>query len=210
MRGAALRYLLLTLCLLAGAPLSGCATPRQSARPSVIVLLPEGDRPSGVVTVSNAGGTQVLNQSWQSVQISGDRGGPSTPVLLEQKAVRGAFSPVLAAMPAAPVHFLLYFRLDSADILPQSQALLPEIVKVLRERAPAQLAVVGHTDAIGSVPHNYRLGLRRAAAVVEQLASLGAAPASTETSSRGKADQQVKTPDQTPEPLNRRAEVTVR
>jgi len=214
MKGAAPRCLLLALFLLAGALLSGCATSRKSvqpsARPSVIVLLPEGDHPSGEVTVSNAGGTQVLNRSWQSVEIPGTRGRPSGPVVLEQKAVQGAFSPVLAAMPAPPVHFLLYFKLDSTELLPESHALLTGIATTIRERSPAQLSVVGHGDSVGSVRYNYQLGLRRAAAVADRLASQGARPASLETSSRGKADPQVPTPDQTPEPRNRRAEVTVR
>jgi len=205
-KGASLRQLTLALCLWAGALLSGCAAPRSS----VIVLLPEGDHPSGEVTVSNAGGSQVLNRSWQSVQVPGPGGRPGEPAPLQPEAVRQAFGPVLAATPAPPLHFLLFFKLDSAEILPQSQQLLPEIARVIGERRPAQLSVVGHTDSVGSVQHNYRLGLLRAAAVAERLASLGAAPASVETSSRGKAELLVRTPDQTPEPRNRRAEVTVR
>lgn len=204
MKGAALRHLLPSLCLLAALFLSGCA-----AQKSLIVLLPEDGKVSGAVTVTNGNGSQLLNQSWQSVEISGTKG-PADPIVLQEKAVQGSFAPVRAAMPAPPVHFLLYFKLDTAELLPESQLLLPEIAKVIRQRNPAQLSVVGHTDTVGSVEYNYRLGLRRAAAVTEQLAAQGVAPASVETSSRGKADPQVKTPDQSLEPRNRRAEVTVR
>ena len=197
-------HLLPSFCLLAALFLSGCA-----AQKSLIVLLPEDGKVSGAVTVTNGNGSQLLDQSWQSVEISGTKG-PADPVVLREGAVQGAFSPVRAAMPAAPVHFLLYFKLDTAELLPESQLLIPEIAKVIRERNPAQLSVVGHTDTVGSVEYNYRLGLRRAAAVTKQLAAQGVVPASIETASRGKAELQVKTPDQSLEPRNRRAEVTVR
>ena len=204
MKWAALRQLLPSWCLLAALFLSGCA-----AQKSLVVLLPEAGKVSGAVTVSNGNGSQLLNRSFQSVEISGTKG-PGDPVVLSEKAVQGSFAPVLAAMPAAPVHFLLYFKLDTAELLPDSQLLIPEIAKVIRERNPAQLSVVGHTDTVGSVAYNFRLGLRRAAAVTGLLTEQGAVPASIETSSRGKADPQVKTPDQALEPRNRRAEVTVR
>ena len=206
MKGAAAsRRLLTSLCLLVALLLPGCA-----ARKSVIVLLPEDGHVSGEVTVDTAHGSQVLNQSWQSVEISGTGAAPGTPVVLGRTAVQGVFGPVLSAMPAPPVHFLLYFKLDSAELISESLLLIPEIAEVIKIRHPAQLSVVGHTDTMGSTEHNYRLGMQRAAAVVGQLTSRGAAPASIETSSRGKSDPQVKTPDQFPEPRNRRAEVTVR
>ena len=116
----------------------------------------------------------------------------------------------MSAMPLPPVHYLLYFKLGSAELLPDSRLLLPAIAEVIKGRHPAQVSVVGHTDTVESAEYNYQLGLLRARAVSELLASHGAAPARTEISSRGKTDLLVKTPDQTLEPRNRRAEVTVR
>jgi outer membrane protein OmpA-like peptidoglycan-associated protein len=202
-RRAYLRHLLPLLCL--WLLFAGCAAPK-----SVIMLLPEGGKPSGEVTVTNASGSQVLNQSWQSVEISGTRGEPTAPVVLEQKAAQQLFAGATAGMPAPPVHYLLYFKLGTAELLPESLLLLPEIVKVVKERRPAQLSVVGHADTVGSVEFNFKLGLRRATSVAGLLTSLGAGPASIETASRGKSDLLVKTTDQTLEPRNRRAEVTVR
>jgi len=116
----------------------------------------------------------------------------------------------MAAMPAPPVHYRLNFKLGTAELLPASQLLLPEIARAIKERHPAQLIVVGHTDTVESAEYNYQLGLQRAKAVSERLASHGAAPVRIEISSRGKTDLLVKTPDQTLEPRNRRAEVTIR
>jgi outer membrane protein OmpA-like peptidoglycan-associated protein len=206
MKLTCLRHLLPTFCLLAILFLGGCAAQKKS----VIVLLPEGDRVSGEVTVTNAAGSQVLNRSWQSVEVAGAGSQPTKPAVLEGAALQGVFGKLQAAMPVPPVHYLLHFKLGSVELLPDSQQLIPEIARVITSRSPAQLSVVGHADTIGSVEYNYQLGMKRAAAVAELLAKQGAVPASVETSSRGKTDLLVKTPDQTPDQRNRRAEVTVR
>lgn len=199
------RRLLPLFCFFVSVLLSGCA-----AQKSVIVLLPEDGKVSSEVTVVNAQGSQVLSQSWQSVEIAGSHGRPANPVVLDKTTVQGDFGGVLAAMPLQPAHFLLYFKLDSAELLTDSQLILPVIAKAIKDRHPAQLSVVGHTDTVESNEYNYQLGLQRATAVSKLLASYGAAPASIEISSRGKTNLLVKTPDQTLEPRNRRAEVTIR
>jgi peptidoglycan-associated lipoprotein len=204
MKSAVNRLLLLSVCFFVSVHLTGCA-----ARKSVIVLLPEDGTVSGEVMVVNAQGSQLLSRSWQSVEIAGSQGRPGSPVVLDQTTVREEFGRVMSAMPLQPVHYLLYFKVDSAELLPESRLLLPEIIKVIKERHPAQLSIVGHTDSVESVTYNYQLGLLRARAVSALLASHGAVPASIEISSRGKTDLLVKTPDQTLEPRNRRAVVTI-
>ena len=184
---------------------AGCAGPK-----SLVVLLPQDGRVSGEVTVENAHGSQVLKQSWQAAEISGVDARPASPVVMDETAVQGIFGEVLSAMPLPAVHYILYFRLDSAELMPESQFLLPEILKAINARKPAELSVVGHTDTMGSAEYNYRLGFLRARTVPGLLSALGAAPAIIETLSRGKSDLLVKTADKTPEPRNRRAEVTIR
>jgi outer membrane protein OmpA-like peptidoglycan-associated protein len=205
MKSAIYRNLLPLFCFLVSMLLSGCI-----AEKSVIVLLPEDGKVSGEVTVVNAQGSQVLSQSWQSVEIAGSHERPASPIVLDETKVKGDFGRVMSAMPLPPVRYLLYFKLDSAELLPDSQLLLPAIAKSIKERHPAQLSVVGHTDTMNSTEYNYQLGLMRARAVPELLSAHGAAPASIEISSRGKSDLLVKTPDQTLEPRNRRTEVTIR
>jgi outer membrane protein OmpA-like peptidoglycan-associated protein len=195
------RLLMLACCLAGTVLLSGCAGPK-----TMVVLLPEDGKVSGEVSVTTPQGTQLLNQSWQAAEIPG----PAKPVVLDEKTVRDSFAQVLAARPLPAVHYTLYFQLDSVELIPDSQQLLPEIVKVINERQPAELVVVGHTDTVDSVEYNHQLGLRRAAAVVTLLKSLGAVPAISDTSSRGKTELLVPTADQTLEPRNRRAEVSVR
>ena len=198
------RHLSLCCCLFLTIMLSGCCGPK-----SYVVLLPKDGQVSGEVTVTNAQGSQMLNRSWQKTEIAGADSPPGAPVQADEKAAQAEFSKVLAALPAPAIHFLLYFRLDSTELMPDSRLLLPEIVKSVQQRRPARLSITGYTDSAGTEAYNYQLGRLRAEAVLAQLKSLGADPVLVDTDSRGKSELLVKTPDQSLEPRNRRAEVTI-
>ena len=205
MRNGCCRQLLLSCCLFVAVLLAGCA-----GQKSMVVLLPEDGKPPGEVTVVNAHGSQVLNRPWQAVEIQSAAVRPAAPVALSESKVHGLFDKVLSAMPAPPAHYLLFFKLNSAELVPESRLLLPVILTELNKRQPAELSVIGHTDTVESDAYNFQLGLQRANAVPALLKALGAAPAFVETFSRGKTDLLVKTGDQVLEPRNRRAEVTIR
>jgi outer membrane protein OmpA-like peptidoglycan-associated protein len=199
------RHLVLSCCLFAAVLMAGCA-----GQKSLVVLLPENGKTPGEVIVVNSHGSQVLNRSWQAVEIPGAGARPAAPFILGETKVQGIFGRVLSAMPMLAVHYMLFFKLDSAELVPDSKLLLPGILKAINERHPAELSVVGHTDTVESAEYNYQLGLLRANAIPALLKSLGAVPAIVATSSRGKTDLLVKTGDQVLEPRNRRAEVTIR
>src|SRR5262249_44197266 len=116
----------------------------------------------------------------------------------------------LATLPPEPVRFVLYFRQDSDDLTAESQALLPQFFRAVRDRSPADVSIVGHTDTVADREYNYRLGLRRANRVADLLVVQGVDRSSLDIDSHGKDDLLVKTADQVAEPRNRRVEITVR
>jgi outer membrane protein OmpA-like peptidoglycan-associated protein len=63
---------------------------------------------------------------------------------------------------------------------------------------------------MGTQPANYALGLKRAMMVRNLLVAAGLNPTAIQTTSVGELDPLVKTPDNTPEPRNRRVEIAVR
>ena len=73
-----------------------------------------------------------------------------------------------------------------------------------------EVTVVGHTDTMGSPQANIQLGLKRASTVRSILVDAGLDPALVEVTSHGEADLLMRTPDRTPEPHNRRVEISVR
>jgi outer membrane protein OmpA-like peptidoglycan-associated protein len=65
----------------------------------------------------------------------------------------------------------IYFDFASATIRPQSQAVLAEIARAMKDNPSWKLSVEGHTDNIGGDASNLDLSRRRSAAVVQALTS---------------------------------------
>lgn len=65
----------------------------------------------------------------------------------------------------------IYFDTNKADLKPESEPALAEIVKMLKTDAKLKVYVVGHTDNVGQFAHNIKLSQDRAASVVNALVS---------------------------------------
>ncbi|HOG18257.1 MAG TPA: OmpA family protein [Syntrophales bacterium] len=212
--------MLLTLALPA-ILMSGCAPGSQQAvsppgpapvrAPATqVVLLPDPDGKVGVLEVSNRGGKQTLRQAWQATEsVSMDRA-PGEAALLGEEEVRRIFREALEAEPAPPVTFILYFRTNSTDLSEESLVLLNKAMAAIRDRKSTDIIVSGHTDAVAPIEYNRRLSLRRAQAVADALVKKGVDRQDIQITSHGEGNPLVPTPDEVPEPRNRRVEITVR
>ena len=67
----------------------------------------------------------------------------------------------------------IFFDFAKADIKPESEAALNEVLKLLRANAAWKVWVVGHTDNVGTVESNLTLSAARSAAVVKALTQKG-------------------------------------
>ncbi|SMF64741.1 protein of unknown function [Tistlia consotensis] len=65
----------------------------------------------------------------------------------------------------------IYFDTDSAGLKPESDAALAQIARLMTDEPMLKVLIVGHTDSQGSLDYNLMLSRKRAAAVVEALAS---------------------------------------
>ncbi|HEY4106747.1 MAG TPA: OmpA family protein, partial [Polyangiaceae bacterium] len=71
----------------------------------------------------------------------------------------------------------VHFQHDSAEILPDSEAILEELAELLVKRPDIKnIEVQGHTDNTGTAAYNLRLSQSRAQAVVDAIAKLGVDP----------------------------------
>ena len=72
-------------------------------------------------------------------------------------------------------HVALYinFDFDKADIRPESQPIIDEIVKLLKDNPELYLTVEGHTDNVGTPDYNKRLSGMRDRSVVAALKAQG-------------------------------------
>ena len=189
-----------------------CATPPKPPPPAsrdIIVLLPDDQGKTGAIVVSSAGVERRLDRPGQTVTVEAGSP-PGLPTVIPGQDVQAIAGPALAALPKPPLQFILYFEHDSTDLTPKSQALLKKVLGMIRDRAPVDISVVGHTDTVGLKGYNYALSMRRARAVATILLGQGVDPSTLEISSHGKDNPLVPTGDQVPEPRNRRVEITVR
>jgi outer membrane protein OmpA-like peptidoglycan-associated protein len=186
--------------------LIGCAAPPATQARSYITLLPSPDGTVGQVLVRGSGGEQRITQARFAAPLDGSR----PPAAVDEAAFQRDFAAAIAARPALPQHFVLYFETGTAQLTPVSQALLPQIVATTRQRASADMSITGHSDTVGPAEQNVALSLKRAQAVAELLQGTGLNLEALTVESHGERNLLVPTPDETPEPRNRRVEVTVR
>jgi outer membrane protein OmpA-like peptidoglycan-associated protein len=176
---------------------------------TLVVLLPDSDGSVGRANVSNPFGSADLAAARDTTQATANR--PPGPVsTLSDQEVNRIFGDALSALPPVPVRFILYFRFESDDLTDESRALVPEILKAVKERPTPDIVVVGHTDTMGTLRANFELGLKRATRVRNLLTEAGLDASTIDVKSLGQADLLIKTPNETPEPRNRRVEIAVR
>lgn len=75
----------------------------------------------------------------------------------------------------------IYFDTDKATIKPESAETLKEMASYLKANPTQKVFIVGHTDNTGDFQHNLTLSKQRAAAVVNELVSKYAVPATQVT-----------------------------
>jgi outer membrane protein OmpA-like peptidoglycan-associated protein len=200
----------IAVVLTAGCSPKRVAQPTRPTPPALIVLLPDPESgTTGRARASNEFGSADLAAPRAATRVTAN--GPPGPVRTMSEAdVKRLFGDALAALPPAPRHFTLYFRFESDALTKESTALVPEILRTVKGLSVPEVVVVGHTDTMGDARANLALGLKRASSVRDILVEAGLAASTTEVTSHGEADLLVKTRDNTPEPRNRRVEITVR
>lgn len=135
--------------------------------------------------------------------------GPTRGIRVAPSASPGA--PAQSQPPAGPsVSLNVQFATGSADLTPAARHVLDNLGKALSDQALAsyRFRIEGHTDTVGTREYNKQLSDRRAAAVVAYLATnFHVDRTRVEAIGMGIDGLLIPTPDQTPEPRNRRVQV---
>jgi outer membrane protein OmpA-like peptidoglycan-associated protein len=198
---------------IAALALAACAQPPKPPPPPVpvyserVILLPNRDGTPSALVIERPTGTVVLTTPFESVELVP---GAERRALVETNTVEQRYGDILEAQPAQPFTYLLYFDTGTTRLSPRSQASLGPITEKIRTFPAPQVAVIGHTDRVGTESFNEVLSMRRALAVREMLMGLGIAPGAIEVSGRGEREPLVPTGDGVPEERNRRVEMRLR
>lgn len=192
--------------MLAAALASGCTTPPPPTAQSYVVLLPSPDGSVGKVLVRGSKGEQVIDQARNAALLDGS----AAPAPVDEARLQRDFGEAMAARPLLPQHFILYFESGGAQLTAASLALLPDILQTANQRATVDMSITGHSDTVGKADTNAALSLKRAQAVADLMQSQGLRVEELSVESHGERNLLIPTPDETPEPRNRRVEVTIR
>ena len=190
-----------------GAVLALCIAGCSSAK-TFVVLLPEESGASSAVTVGQGLHASVLDTPMTAATV--DAAGNIKMETMTPEEVQQTFGAALAAQPPEPMSFTLYFFTASTEVTPDSQPTLEALFAEVAKRQAVEVQVTGHTDRVGTEADNDRLSLERAQAVREMLIQRGLKASFIRAVGRGEREPLVPTPDEQPEPKNRRVEVIVR
>ncbi len=180
----------------------------------VIILLSNEEGSVGMINVTSAGETMVLDQSGQAITMSSSKEVPPQPFLLKEDVIQDTFHRALEANPEKPLKFIVYFESGTVNISSESRQKFPEFRKTiassLASRVAPNINVIGHTDRMATDEHNYDLSVRRARVIRDVLIADGIDSQLMEFTGHGEKNLLVHTPDEVSEPLNRRVEIYVR
>ena len=173
------------------------------------VVLPNADgRPgAGAITVTYGGTATTLDQPYAAEQV---RDGKSEALSLKPAEAQDLFQDALAARPALPWHFRLYFNAASDRMTPESTQAYRTLLAEIKTRPVYEVELVGHADRPADAAHNKRLSLDRAVAVKRALIRDGVDGEWVSVAGRGESEPLIRAPRGTAEPRNRRVEILVR
>jgi outer membrane protein OmpA-like peptidoglycan-associated protein len=183
--------------------LAACSTTK-----TLVALLPEESGANGAVNVGEGARAVVLDAPLTIATV--DARGYIDKAPVTQEEVQRTFGEALAAQPPKPLSFTLYFNTASTEVTPESQPILEALLAEVAKRQAVEVQVTGHTDRVGTDANNDRLSLERAEAVRDMLVQRGLKSNFIRAVGRGEREPLIPTPDEQPEPRNRRVEVIVR
>ena len=192
---------------------SACAQqPPRGLGPNVsLVVLPKPpDGHVGAVMVRPVdGGKPVLvNKPYVEASLRDAR--TVRTASIDPKKVDEVFGKALGALPAQPKSFLVYFVEGTEELKPDAKRAIDGVIAEIAVRPAPEIAVVGHTDFVGTDHYNDTLSLQRALRVRDLLVKRGIPVKMIQAAGRGKREPLVPTSDDVAEPRNRRVEIIVR
>jgi len=198
-----IRQYFLGICL--AVILAGCSQHR-----TTVVLVPDPQGHVGRVAVQTQGGEQLLSKSGEAVIVENEQDVPSPATQFGEEKIRAIFGKALDAEPPVPEKFILYFKIDSTEMLPDAKILIPKIIESIHQRSSFDISINGHADRTGTEEYNFDLSMKRAAHIKKLIVQAGVDERYITVDSHGEGNPIIPTPDGVAEPRNRRVEVMVR
>lgn len=178
--------------------------------PTTTVVLAENGKEHNAIVIQTDAGSTVIDKPGQYVSLTSKNDAPSKIQTMSKENIEKKFNAVQKAAPLKPVHVNLYFKNDSNNLTEESEARLAEILKMIKDRMPCDVNIIGHSDTKGQASYNEKLALERAKYVKNWVLSSNIDLNNLEAKSYGESDLLVETEDNVSEAKNRRVEVFIK
>ena len=178
--------------------------------PTTTVVLAENGKDHNAIVIQTDAGTTTIDKPGQYVSLTSKTAAPSAIKTMSKENIEKKFEKVKKAAPLKPVQVILYFQNNSNNLTKESSAKLPEILKLIQERMPCDVNIIGHTDTKGRASYNEKLALERAKFVKQWVLSSNIDLNNLKAKSYGESDLLVETKDNVSEAKNRRVEIFVK
>lgn len=188
--------------------LGACATPPPPQPAERVVLLPNADGRASAVIITRRDGQSVrLDQPYAAAQVSRT---VLTTQATSPAAVQGDYGLLMSVQPPTVKLYTLYFEYNRTVLTAESQREVDRILAEAGSAPAAEIEVIGHTDARGSLDYNDALGRSRAQVVATLMEQRGFARNRLSVQSRGEREPLVPTRSDAEEARNRRVEIRLR
>ncbi len=203
----------LALCVLALALLGACAqqpSRRTDSKVTLVVLPkpPDGHVGSVMVRPLHGGKAVLVDKPYVEASLRDSKTVRTSPI--DRKDVNETFGKALASLPEQPTSYLVYFVEGTDELNPTATRAIDRVVAEVATRPSPEIAVIGHTDFVGSDQYNDTLSLQRAVRVRDLLVRRGIPTKIIQAAGRGKREPMVQASNDVAEPRNRRVEIIVR
>ena len=176
---------------------------------STIVLVDNGFEKNAIIVETKVGSV-LIDKTGGYVNLTSKDEKPSEVKIMSQEQINQKFKNVIDSAPLKPIKILLYFKSNSNELTDESKRKLPEIFKNIKDRAPADVSVIGHTDTKGSQKINNKLSLKRAKSITKWILEQNIDVPKLKSEGYGENDLLIKTADNVSEAKNRRVEIFIK
>ena len=188
-----------------------CCFVPQEAETVVVVVPSRHDGHVGAVLVTNADGKQqrLLNTAYSEARSAATgRVRQGAMKARDMEEFRKTFAAASEALPPRVMTYTLYFEFGTEELTAESTQTLEAILSEVATREAAEILLVGHSDAPGTVEANLALSVRRAERMRDLVVARGVPAGIVTATGVGDTDPEVTTDVE--EARNRRVEITVR
>ncbi len=181
-----------------------------NAAPQTTVVLVDNHKNHNAIVVQTKAGSVVVDKANYFVNITSKEKKPSSAKKMSKKQINTIFKSAIKALPPEPEHVYLYFKKGTSELTLESNNKLPHIYKLIQQRSPCDISIIGHTDTKGSQESNQKLSLKRAKSIKSWLLSREPDISNLKVQGYGENDLLVPTPDEVSEPRNRTVEIFIK